>query len=54
MKKSVDELKVIANDIRKEIGKQMKLRRVPELLFRIDRSQEYGRHIDEVMKNLGL
>lgn len=40
--------------IRKEIGKQMKLRRVPELLFRIDRSQEYGRHIDEVMKNLGL
>ena len=38
--------------IRKEIGKQMKLRHVPELTFRIDRSMEYGRHIDEVIKKL--
>lgn len=40
--------------IRKEIGKEMKLRHVPELLFKIDRSMEYGRHIDEVIKSLEI
>ncbi len=40
--------------IRKEIGKQMKLRHAPELIFKIDRSMEYGRHIDEVIKKLGI
>ncbi|TDP59676.1 30S ribosome-binding factor RbfA [Aminicella lysinilytica] len=48
----IDGLDSAKGIIRKEIGKQMKLRHVPELTFRIDRSMEYGRHIDEVIKKL--
>ncbi len=40
--------------IRKEIGQKMKLRHVPELIFKIDRSMEYGRHIDEVLRKLDI
>ena len=38
--------------IKKEIGKQIKLRHIPELIFKIDTSLEYGRHIEEVLHNL--
>ena len=40
------------NMIRREIGKQIKLRHVPELIFKIDESMEYGRHIEDVLKSL--
>ena len=39
---------------RKEIGKQVKLRRVPELSFKLDNSLEYGLHIEEVLKGLDI
>jgi len=38
--------------MRKEIGHNIKLRHVPELIFKIDRSMDYGRHIDEVIHKL--
>lgn len=50
----LDGLASASGIIRGEIGRQMRLRRAPELIFKIDRSQEYGRHIDEVIKGLGL
>jgi len=28
------------------------LRHVPELIFKIDESMEYGRHIEDVLKSL--
>lgn len=40
--------------IRKEIGRQVKLRHVPELIFKIDRSMEYGRHIDKIINDLDI
>ena len=40
--------------IKKEIGKQIKLRHMPELLFKIDSSMEYGRHISDVIEKLGI
>jgi len=40
--------------IRKEIGKQIKLRHVPDLIFKIDTSLEYGRHIDELIDKLDI
>ncbi len=40
--------------IRKEIGRQVKLRHVPELIFKIDRSVEYGRHIDKIINDLDI
>lgn len=39
--------------MRNEIGKQIKLRHVPELIFKIDHSMDYGRHISEVIESLG-
>lgn len=35
--------------IKKEIGRQVKLRHIPELLFKVDTSFEYGRHIEELI-----
>lgn len=40
--------------IRREIGKQVKLRHVPDLLFKIDSSLEYGRHITKLIDELGI
>ncbi|MBR2560090.1 MAG: 30S ribosome-binding factor RbfA [Firmicutes bacterium] len=39
---------------RSEIGKQLKIRHAPELIFKIDSSMEYGRHIDEVLSTLDI
>lgn len=36
--------------MKREIGRQIKLRHVPELRFRIDSSSEYGRHIDSLIR----
>lgn len=38
--------------IRREIGKNIKLRHVPELIFKMDTSLEYGRHIDELIDSV--
>lgn len=40
--------------IRREIGKQIKLRHVPDLLFKTDNSLEYGRHISKLIDDLGI
>ena len=37
---------------RSRIGKDIKMRKVPELIFKIDASMEYGRHIDEILGTL--
>lgn len=37
---------------KKEIGHQIRMRNVPDLIFKIDRSMEYGRHISEVLKTI--
>ena len=40
--------------IRREIGRQIKLRHVPDLLFKMDTSLEYGRHISKLIGELGI
>lgn len=40
--------------IRKEIGRQVKLRHVPDLIFKIDKSMEYGRHISKIIDGLEI
>ena len=49
---ALDALQSAKGVIKKEIGKQIKLRHIPELIFKIDTSLEYGRHIEEVLHNL--
>lgn len=45
--------KSAAGFIRKEVGKQVKLRRVPEFIFKIDESLEYGMHISKIINEIG-
>ena len=40
--------------IRQEIGREIKLRRVPDLIFKIDHSEDYGRQIDQVLRDIGM
>ena len=39
---------------KKEIGQQIKMRRIPDLLFKLDTSMEYGRKMSRVLDQLGL
>ncbi len=38
--------------IRHEIAERLRLRHAPELYFRLDRSQQYGARIDELLKRI--
>lgn len=38
--------------IRKEIGKNVKLRHTPEIVFKHDTSSEYGMHIEELISTI--
>ncbi len=38
--------------IRSELGKRIRLRHTPEVEFRLDRSLEYGAHINKVLRTL--
>ena len=40
--------------IRHELGKKIKVKHVPDLIFKMDTSMEYGRHIDEVIESLDI
>ena len=53
-KDTLDALNSAKGFIRKEIGRQIKLRHVPDLIFKIDKSLEYGRHIDELISTLDI
>ena len=53
-KDTLDALASAKGFIRKEIGRQIKLRHVPDLIFKIDKSLEYGRHIDELISTLDI
>ena len=38
--------------IKKEISRQVKVRHIPELIFKMDHSMDYGRHIDEILDGI--
>ena len=37
---------------KKEISRAVKVRHIPELIFKLDTSLEYGRHIEEIIAKL--
>jgi len=41
---------VAAGFIRHELTERLLMRRTPELHFVLDRSEEYGQHIDELLR----
>jgi len=40
--------------IKKEIGRQIKIKHVPDLIFKPDNSMKYGRHITDIIDSLGI
>jgi len=47
---TIKALNAAAGFIRHELSERLQIRRAPELLFVLDRSEEYGRHIDELLR----
>lgn len=47
---TLDGLKAASGFIRHELVERLQLRRAPEVLFQIDESEEYGRHIDDLLR----
>ena len=45
-------LHAAAGFIRHELVERLQLRRAPEILFVVDRSEEYGKHIDELLQKV--
>ena len=53
-KETLDALNNAKGFIRSEISHRIKLRHVPDLVFKIDRSMEYGRHISKIIDTLDI
>jgi len=45
-------LESAAGFFRREVGRAVSLKFVPEIIFQFDRGLEYAQHIDQVLKNL--
>jgi len=45
-------LKSASGLFRKEVGRQIRMRRIPELIFKMDHSMEYGKHIDDILNTM--
>jgi ribosome-binding factor A len=51
-KDSLDALKGAAGFVRSEIGKRVRLRHTPEILFKYDTSIEHGAHIAKLLRGV--
>ena len=49
-KSTIKGLTAAAGFIRHELSERLQLRRAPELMFVLDRSEDYGRHIDDLLR----
>jgi ribosome-binding factor A len=45
-------LKAAAGYVRHELVERLRLRRAPEVVFHPDESEEYGQHIDELLRKV--
>lgn len=51
-KDTLDGLEKAKGFIRSEVGKRIRLRKIPELIFEIDESIEYGNRIETLIKKI--
>ncbi len=49
---ALDGLEAAAPYVRRELGKELHIRRIPELRFHIDRSLEQAHRIEEILKDV--
>lgn len=54
VKESLEGLKRAAGYVRTEIGKRIRLRHVPEIVFKYDHSIENGAHIAKLLRDAGI
>jgi ribosome-binding factor A len=47
---ALEGLKAASGYIRHELVERLQLRHAPEILFRVDESEGYGRHIDDLLR----
>jgi ribosome-binding factor A len=45
-------LKAASRFVRHELVERLHLRRAPDVIFMLDKSEEYGHHIDEILRDL--
>lgn len=50
--KTLKAIEMAKGFIRRELGKRMSLRFIPELLFKLDKSIEYGAKIDRILEEI--
>jgi ribosome-binding factor A len=49
---ALEGLKAATGFVRHELVERLQLRRAPDVHFLIDQSEEYGRHIDELLRSV--
>jgi ribosome-binding factor A len=49
---TLDGLNAAKNFIRRELTERLRLRQAPELFFQLDRSDQYGARIDELLQRI--
>ena len=49
---ALEGLKAASGFIRHELVERLQLRRAPDVHFMVDESEEYGRHIDELLRDV--
>ncbi len=54
VKNSMDVLTRASGFVRTELGKAIRLRHVPEISFRYDKSIEHGAHISKLLREVGV
>ena len=50
--KVIDALKKATGFIKKELGRRVRMRNMPDITFELDNSMEYGEHMDRVIKEV--
>lgn len=49
---ALEGLRAASGYIRHELVERLQLRRAPEILFQVDESEEYGHHIDDLLRKV--
>ncbi len=50
--KVIDALTKAKGFIKKELGRRVRMRNIPDITFKLDNSMEYGEHMDKVIKEV--
>lgn len=50
--KVIDALRKATGFIKKELGRRVRMRNMPDITFELDNSMEYGEHMDKVIKEV--